>query len=39
MGQARLDTQQPPPFYVAGKDDKKKECQWLGLCDGKDKKK
>lgn len=39
IAQARLGTQQPPPFYLAGKDDKKKECQWLGLCDGKDKKK
>jgi hypothetical protein len=39
IDQPRLGTQQPPPFYRAGKDDKKKECQWLGLCDGKDKKK
>ncbi len=37
--QARLGTQQPPPLYLAGKDDQKKECQWLGLCDGKDNKK
>lgn len=37
--QARLSTQQPPPLYLAGKDDQKKECQWLGLCDGKDNKK
>lgn len=39
IDQPRLGTQQPPPFYRAAKDDKKKECQWLGLCDGKDKKK
>ena len=33
----RLVIQQPPPPYLA-KDDKQKECVWLGLCDGKDKK-
>jgi hypothetical protein len=35
----RLGTQQAPPIYLLAKDDKRKECLWLGLCDGKDKKK
>lgn len=35
----RLSTQQTPPTYLLAKDDKQKECLWLGLCDGKDKKK
>ena len=35
----RLSTQQTPPTYQVAKDDKRKECLWLGLCDGKDKKK
>jgi hypothetical protein len=39
MSQVRLGTQQPPPLYLVAKDDQKKECQWLGLCNGKDKKK
>jgi hypothetical protein len=36
--QVKLDTQQPQPLYLAAKDDRKKECLWLGICDGKDKK-
>lgn len=35
----RLGTQHAPPTYLLAKDDKRKECLWLGLCDGKDKKK
>ncbi len=32
--QVKLDTQQPPPFLLAARDDEKKECEWLGICDG-----
>lgn len=39
ISQVRLSTQQPPPLYLATKDDQQQECQWLGICDGKDKKK
>ena len=38
ISQVRLGSQQPPPPYLVAKDDKQKECVWLGLCDGKDKK-
>jgi len=34
--QVTLDTQQPPPFLLAGRDDDKKACKWLRICDGKD---
>jgi hypothetical protein len=34
--QVTLDTQQPPPFLLAGRGDDQKECKWLGICDGKD---
>lgn len=37
ISQVTLSTQQPPPLYLAARDDQQKECQWLGLCDGKDK--
>ena len=32
--QVKLDTQQPPPLFLAAKDDKqtKDECSWLGIC-------
>jgi hypothetical protein len=36
--QVRLGTQQRPPLYLASKDDREKECLWLGICDDKDKK-
>jgi hypothetical protein len=32
---ATLKTQQPPLFILAARDDRKKECEWLGICDGK----
>jgi hypothetical protein len=37
--QVKLGTQQPPPLYLAAKDDQQQECVWLGICDGKGKKK
>ena len=36
--QLQLDTQQPPPFLVAARDDQQKECDWLGVCTGDGKK-
>jgi len=32
--QVKLDTQQPPPLFLAAKDDqqRKDECSWLGIC-------
>jgi hypothetical protein len=30
--QVKLDTQQPPPFFLAAREEPKKECQWLGIC-------
>lgn len=38
ISQVKIGTQQPPPLYLIAKDDKQKECVWLGLCDGKTKK-
>lgn len=39
VSQVKLDTQQPPPLSLAAKDDRQKECLWLGICDDKEKKK
>jgi hypothetical protein len=30
--QVKLDTQQPPPFFLAAREEPKKECEWLGIC-------
>lgn len=30
--QATLNSQQPPPFLFAARDDKEKECVWLDIC-------
>ncbi len=37
--QVKLDTQQPPPLFLAAKDDqqRKDECSWLGICGDKKK--
>ena len=39
VSEVKLGTQQPPPLYLAAKDDQQQECVWLGICDGKGKKK
>lgn len=33
--QVKLDTQQPPPFFLAAREEPKKECEWLGICQKK----
>jgi hypothetical protein len=37
--EVKLDTQQPPPLFVAAKDDqqRKDECSWLDICGDKKK--
>lgn len=31
--QATLDKHKTIPFYLAARDEQKKECEWVGLCD------
>jgi len=32
--QVKLDSQQPPPYILAGRGDEKTQCSWLGICTG-----
>jgi hypothetical protein len=32
ISQVKLDTQQPPQFFLAAREEPKKECEWLGIC-------
>jgi hypothetical protein len=33
LSQATLDKPTTAPFYLAARDEQKKECKWVGICD------